>query len=209
MALYSYTYQKQPAITIPHSQRLTNILIHTLAASFSLFLVLLSTLLINNYNSSFASPISGNSQMKESGSVKQLNKESLILTPTSYRLTNGRGQDGNYIQPPTPAISTNSNPLRPSSSEASRFQPVSTKSLYTIAVIGDSMVDTMGEVLEYLDEALKNKYPDNKFLLYNYGTGAQNVETGLTRFATHFKYQSPDYPALPELKPHLLIVPSS
>ena len=34
------------------------------------------------------------------------------------------------------------------------------KSLYTIAIFGDSMVDTMGENLEYLQKILSHKYPN-------------------------------------------------
>ena len=45
------------------------------------------------------------------------------------------------------------------------------KTSYSIAIFGDSMVDTMGEKLEYLQETLGKKYPQTKFDLYNYGVG--------------------------------------
>src|SRR3989344_4310347 len=41
------------------------------------------------------------------------------------------------------------------------------KSYYTVTVFGDSMVDTMGERMEYLEGALKKKYPDTTFFPYN------------------------------------------
>lgn len=55
------------------------------------------------------------------------------------------------------------------------------KDSYKIAVIGDSMVETMGENLDYLDKAFKEKYPRIKFQLYNYGVGSENVISAYQR----------------------------
>lgn len=82
------------------------------------------------------------------------------------------------------------------------------KDEYTIAIIGDSMVDTMGEKLEYLEHALAKKYPATKFKLFNYGVGSQNVEQGMERFNKPLAYKNRNYPSLPELKPDILIVAS-
>ncbi len=79
---------------------------------------------------------------------------------------------------------------------------------YTIAIIGDSMVDTMGETLEYLDKDLKVKYPKTTFKLYNYGIGGQNVAQGLARFDSPFSYQTRSYPPISLLHPDILIVGS-
>lgn len=82
------------------------------------------------------------------------------------------------------------------------------KASYTIAVFGDSMVDTMGENLEYLQKILDSKYPQANFNLYNYGIGGQNVEQGLARFESSFVNRERNFPPIPALVPDVLIIGS-
>lgn len=82
------------------------------------------------------------------------------------------------------------------------------KASYTIAVFGDSMVDTMGDNLEFLEKSLSNKYPLTEFKLYNYGIGGQNVEQGLARFESSFSNKTRQYPPLPALHPDVIIIGS-
>jgi hypothetical protein len=82
------------------------------------------------------------------------------------------------------------------------------KSSYSIAIYGDSMVDTMGERCEYLEHSLKKLYPDVNFTLYNYGKGSENAEMGLNRWNNKLDYQDRHYPSLPELKPDIIIMGS-
>lgn len=82
------------------------------------------------------------------------------------------------------------------------------KASYTVAIFGDSMVDTMGEKLEYLQKILANKYPQTKFNLYNYGIGGQNVEQGLARFESSYVNRERQYPPIPVLTPDVLIIGS-
>lgn len=82
------------------------------------------------------------------------------------------------------------------------------KASYTIAIFGDSMVDTMGDKLEFLEKSLSNKYPTTKFKLYNYGIGGQNVEQGLTRFEKEFSNKTRQYPPLPTIAPDVIIIGS-
>ena len=82
------------------------------------------------------------------------------------------------------------------------------KASYTIAIFGDSMVDTMGERLEYLQKILDSKYPQAKFNLYNYGIGGQNVEQGLARFEISLLNRKRLYPPIPSLVPDVLIIGS-
>lgn len=82
------------------------------------------------------------------------------------------------------------------------------KSSYTIAAIGDSMVDTMGENLPYLAETLSSLYPQTKFHLYNYGIGSQNAAEGLSRFDKPYTNNTRSYPPLPSLAPDIIIVGS-
>lgn len=82
------------------------------------------------------------------------------------------------------------------------------KASYTVAIFGDSMVDTMGEKLEYLQKILAHKYPQTKFNLYNYGIGGQNVEQGLGRFESSFANRERNFPPIPALVPDVLIIGS-
>mgnify|MGYP001618786521 CR=1 FL=1 len=82
------------------------------------------------------------------------------------------------------------------------------KKSYSIAVYGDSMVDTMGERLEYLEHSLKRIYPNVNFTLYNYGIGAQHVETGLGRWFSRLDYQDRHYPSIVEVKPDIIVIGS-
>lgn len=100
------------------------------------------------------------------------------------------------IQSPTPSPTTY------------QIFPTPAKSSYKIAVYGDSMVDTMGEALEYLEHSLRKRYPTTQFTLYNYGQGSQNVEDGIQRLFNEFNYNNRHYPSLLTLHPDILIVGS-
>jgi lysophospholipase L1-like esterase len=93
---------------------------------------------------------------------------------------------------PTPTVPTFSTP----------------KSSYRIAIIGDSMVDTMGERLEYLEHALKARYPRTQFELYNYGRGSETVAHGLARLNNHFSNNDRRYDPITSIHPDIIIVGS-
>jgi hypothetical protein len=82
------------------------------------------------------------------------------------------------------------------------------KKSYVVAAIGDSMVETMGDSLDYLKASLKEKYPGTEFAMYNYGVGAEKVTSGLERFDKPFNHGSRNYPPITHLKPDVLIVGS-
>lgn len=82
------------------------------------------------------------------------------------------------------------------------------KKAYTIAIFGDSMVDTMGEKMDILQIALKRKYPGITFTLYNYGIGSENIEDGLARFNSPFNNKTRSYPPVSSLHPDILIIGS-
>jgi hypothetical protein len=82
------------------------------------------------------------------------------------------------------------------------------KKKYSIAIFGDSLVDTMGERLEYLDKQLHNIYPQTQFDLYNYGIGGQNVSVGLERFSSSFNYKTRQYPSIVDLHPDIIVLGS-
>ncbi|MDP3994484.1 MAG: SGNH/GDSL hydrolase family protein [bacterium] len=114
--------------------------------------------------------------------------------------------------PPLPAIPTPTTIPIPTETPIATPTPISTvslrKSFYSLAVYGDSMVDTMGEQLNYLQSNLKSKYPNTTFKLYNYGIGAQTVRQGLDRFENAFDYKTRHFPSLSTLKPDIIIITS-
>lgn len=83
------------------------------------------------------------------------------------------------------------------------------KDEYFIAITGDSMVETMGRDLPALQEALKEKYPETTFYLYNYGQGARNVSGNLRDFHEPQSYKDRNFASIDVLKPDIIIVGSS
>ena len=51
----------------------------------------------------------------------------------------------------------------------------------TIALLGDSMIDTLGPDLPHLKKELAKRFQKTQFTLLNYGAGATNIESGLSR----------------------------
>ncbi len=82
------------------------------------------------------------------------------------------------------------------------------KKSYIIAVMGDSMVDTMGDSVDYLKSVLNNKYPGIEFKMHNYGIGAEKVTNAIERFNKPYSRGTRNYISIPDLKPDILIVGS-
>lgn len=107
------------------------------------------------------------------------------------------------------AAATSSAKIAPVSSQvkATQTKPPP-KSSYKIAIFGDSMVDTMGETLEYLQAVLKQTYPHTEIFYYNYGIGSQNISSGLERFQQEFSYKSRHYPPISKIDADVIILGS-
>ncbi|OGG12728.1 hypothetical protein A2875_02240 [Candidatus Gottesmanbacteria bacterium RIFCSPHIGHO2_01_FULL_46_14] len=82
------------------------------------------------------------------------------------------------------------------------------KSSYTIAVLGDSMVDTLGPGVPHLANALKKIYPRTQFTIYNYGVGGTNIDYGLQRLTSDYLYLDNPIPALVNRHPDIVVVES-
>jgi lysophospholipase L1-like esterase len=78
----------------------------------------------------------------------------------------------------------------------------------TIAILGDSMVDTMGTGLPYLDKALKAQFPKMEFNLLNYGIGSENIVSANSRIDGNYIYKDRSYPKLAEAGADIIIVES-
>jgi len=81
-------------------------------------------------------------------------------------------------------------------------------SVIRIAILGDSMVDTLGKDLVDLRKLLESKYPDKTFALFNHGQGATNMDQGCVRLTETTTYLQTDYPPLLSYQPNILVIES-
>lgn len=71
------------------------------------------------------------------------------------------------------------------------FAPVTKKKSYTIAFLGDSMINTLGPELPSVGNKLSTLYPATRFTLLNYGVGATNIDDAIHRISS-FASARPD-----------------
>ena len=84
----------------------------------------------------------------------------------------------------------------------------SKKKNYTIAILGDSMADTLGPDLPNLKEALHAYYPTTALAMLNYGFGGTNIDYGLARITHSYSYLGNEIPSLVSQHPDIVIVES-
>jgi len=77
-------------------------------------------------------------------------------------------------------------PVSPPTSTPSPHQIGGDGRVVTIALLGDSMIDTLGTELNHLQNSLSEIYPQTKFNLINFGQGGNNVEDGFKRLPLLF-----------------------
>lgn len=77
-----------------------------------------------------------------------------------------------------------------------------------IIVLGDSMVDTMGQDLPYLRAELEENFPHIEFTLLNYGVSSTDMDYGLTRMTNDYTYQDKNYKSVISENPNILVVGS-
>lgn len=82
------------------------------------------------------------------------------------------------------------------------------KSSYTIALLGDSMIDTLGPDAPHLKSKLNARYPGISFQIINYGVGGTNIDYGLERITSNYQYLGRDVPALVTTHPDIVVVES-
>lgn len=82
------------------------------------------------------------------------------------------------------------------------------KSHYTIALIGDSMIDTLGPKIPNLQTKLTALFPATTFTLLNYGVGGTNIDYGLERLINSYTYLGNTVPSLLSQKPDVVVVES-
>lgn len=82
------------------------------------------------------------------------------------------------------------------------------KDNYTIAVWGDSMVDTLGTELSDLRLALEDTYSGVKFTLHNFGVASEDIEKGISRLSNSYTYLGVQKPSLLSVKPDVVVIDS-
>lgn len=80
--------------------------------------------------------------------------------------------------------------------------------LFTIAVLGDSMIDVLGPEVSILKQELEKHYPNATFTIHNAGVGGKDIEDGLLRLTNDYSYLGQNKKAVLSLHPNILILES-
>lgn len=78
----------------------------------------------------------------------------------------------------------------------------------TIALLGDSMTDTLGIDFPALQTLLKQKFPGIQPFIINYGVGGTNIDQGIPRITSGYSYQGRSLKAMAEEHPDIVILES-
>jgi len=84
----------------------------------------------------------------------------------------------------------------------------SKKSHYTVVLLGDSMIDTLGAGVPDLHADLIKFFPSTTFTLLNYGVGSTNIDYGLERVTNGYTYLGKNVPSLVSQTPDVVVVES-
>ncbi len=85
----------------------------------------------------------------------------------------------------------------------------SEEKIIKIAMLGDSMTDTLGPAFPKLTEALKRYYPIGiNFRFMNYGKGSDTIEGGANRLIQDYEYKNQTIPNLISQSPDIIILES-
>ncbi|MEK7801003.1 MAG: hypothetical protein AAB276_00990, partial [Pseudomonadota bacterium] len=82
------------------------------------------------------------------------------------------------------------------------------KNAYTIALLGDSMVDTLGPDGGGLDKKLRALYPGTTFTIINHGVGAENIDSGLRRLTNGYSYLGTGRNSVISERPDIIVIES-
>ncbi len=106
-------------------------------------------------------------------------------------------------------VTTDETPTQPQTPTPTPSQTRATnKSAITIAVLGDSMVDTLGPGVPHLADRLARLYPATSFRILNYGAGGTNIDYGIERLTNDYSYVGNHVPSLLSQQPDLVVIES-
>lgn len=110
---------------------------------------------------------------------------------------------GQIVAVPTPSPI----PTPTSAPQVLGIQTTARKS-YTIAFLGDSMIDTMGPGLPAVKNRLSSIYPATNFTILNYGVGGTNIDYGIQRITNGYTYLGNQIPSLASAHPDIVVLES-
>ena len=90
----------------------------------------------------------------------------------------------------------------------SRTNSDKSEEIITIAVLGDSMIDTLGTNIPQLQRALTPYFPGKKIKILNYGTSATTMEYALSRLTKDYQYLNKPVSSLISQSPDVVIIES-
>jgi hypothetical protein len=82
------------------------------------------------------------------------------------------------------------------------------KKHFAIALLGDSMIDTLGPEAPHLKSKLMTLFPGTTFTMLNYGVGATNIDYGIERLTSGYTYLGKTMPPLISQLPDVVVVES-
>lgn len=82
------------------------------------------------------------------------------------------------------------------------------KRTFTVSLVGDSMIDTLGPVGGGLASRLNSVYPNATFTVINHGVGAENIDSGLRRLTNGYSYLGLGRNAVVSEKPDIIVIES-
>lgn len=77
-----------------------------------------------------------------------------------------------------------------------------------IALLGDSMIDTLGEHAPEIKTSIQKYYPNLGINIMNYGVGATNIDYGIQRITNSYEYLGKSIPSLASQQPDIVIIES-
>lgn len=108
--------------------------------------------------------------------------------------------------PLVPDVSPTQTPT-PSTLPTPQVKPL-LRSHLRIALLGDSMTDTLGPDVPHLKDELHKLYPNLQTTILNYGVGATNIEYGIERITTDYEYLGKKIPAMVKENPDIVVIES-
>ncbi len=112
------------------------------------------------------------------------------------------------LDPTTPVLGASDEPIPIPLPPPTPAPCPARKKSYRIAVIGDSMVDTLGPGVPHLAAMLKRRCPSVTFTILNYGVGGTNIDYGLYRLTNGYTYLGEEVPPLVSHQPDIVVVES-
>jgi lysophospholipase L1-like esterase len=120
------------------------------------------------------------------------------------------------LVPPTPAVLgdsaiTSEETETPAPTASPTPTPVAhftVQSEVTIALLGDSMIDTLGPDVPNLQQLLSEYYPETSFRIKNFGVGGTNIDYGIERITSGYTYLGQPIPSLESTKPDVVVLES-